>query len=207
MKKMPCLFVRKFHGDGTFTITEDVTPGCEWVLNGEGATTRKWDGTAILVRDGRVYARYDAKRGKIPPANAIPCTETPDLTTGHWPHWVEATRQQDRWIQEAIRNSPAAIHCDGTYEAVGPNINGNADGHQIHLLIRHGNMTAADAPRSFAGLRFWLSCNSWEGIVFHHPDGRMCKIRRDDFGFPWPLEEPLGVSVLDYMRQVPGASE
>ena len=25
-----------------------------------------------------------------------------------------------------------------------------------------------------------------EGIVWHHPDGRMVKIKRKDFGFKWP---------------------
>ena len=52
MKKMPCLFVRQFHGRDHATLTEEVTPGCEWVLAGEGTASRKWDGTACMVRDG-----------------------------------------------------------------------------------------------------------------------------------------------------------
>jgi hypothetical protein len=186
MKKMPCLFVREFHGDGTFTITEQVTPGCEWVLAGEGGATRKWDGTAVLVREGRIYARYDAKKGKAPPDGAIPCTDVPDSVTGHWPHWVLADGPQHKWIREAANNSRAAALADGTYEAVGPNINGNADGLQTHLLMRHGNMLG-NMARAFASLKAWLAEHDWEGIVFHHPDGRMCKIRRDDFGLRWPL--------------------
>jgi hypothetical protein len=27
-----------------------------------------------------------------------------------------------------------------------------------------------------------------EGIVWHHQDGRMAKIKRRDFGYPWPPE-------------------
>ena len=26
-----------------------------------------------------------------------------------------------------------------------------------------------------------------EGIVWHHPDGRMAKIKRRDFGLSWPI--------------------
>jgi hypothetical protein len=40
-------------------------------------------------------------------------------------------------------------------------------------------------PRDFDGLREYLASFNGEGIVFHHPDGRMVKIRRTDFDFPW----------------------
>lgn len=191
MKKMPCLFVREFKGRD-FTITPWVTPDCEWVLAGEGVATRKWDGTAVLVSGGRVFARYDAKKGKAPPAGAIPCIPQPDAVTGHWPHWVEANRPQDCWIREAhthaVNQHPGAL-LDGTYEAVGPNIGGNPDRVAVHTLMRHGDMRV-DLPasaRAFNAIRAWLEMAPWEGVVFHHPDGRMAKIRRDDFGFPWPL--------------------
>jgi hypothetical protein len=39
-----------------------------------------------------------------------------------------------------------------------------------------------DAPRTFNELREWLSGMDIEGIVFHHPDGRMAKIKKRDFG-------------------------
>lgn len=185
MKKIPCLFVREFKMDRTFTITDAVSPGCEWVLAGEGIATRKWDGTAVLVRDGVLYARYDAKHGKSPPPGAIPCTEEPDSVTGHWPHWVRADRPQDKWIREAAVN--AGHSPDGTYEAIGPNIGVNADGWSRHMLIPHGHMMLHAVPRTFAGLREHLASLPWEGIVFHHEDGRMAKIRRDDFGLPWPM--------------------
>jgi hypothetical protein len=167
-----------------------VTPGCEWVLAGEGVATRKWDGTAVLVREGRLYARYDAKKGKIPPAGSIPCTEAPDPVTGHWPHWAFANGPQHKWIREAFERATAVMMGglpDGTYEAVGPRINSNADCFPAHILVKHGIMVVDDLPLSFAGLRLALQDLPWEGLVFHHPDGRMCKIRRDDFGLRWPL--------------------
>lgn len=81
MKKMPCLFQRTFHGHDSATLLREVTPGCEWVLAGEGVASRKWDGTACMVKDGALYKRYDAKRGKTPPPGAIPCGD-PDPVTG-----------------------------------------------------------------------------------------------------------------------------
>jgi len=32
------------------------------------------------------------------------------------------------------------------------------------------------------GIRTFLEHAGWEGIVFHHPDGRMAKIKGRDFG-------------------------
>ncbi len=43
---------------------------------------------------------------------------------------------------------------------------------------------------SFDDIRVLLESFDFEGVVFHHHDGqRMCKIRRADFGFAWPLKE------------------
>lgn len=59
MKKIPTLFVRNYDNGGL--VTDTVTPGTEWVINGEGLATRKWDGLAILIKNGEVFKRYDAK--------------------------------------------------------------------------------------------------------------------------------------------------
>jgi hypothetical protein len=38
------------------------------------------------------------------------------------------------------------------------------------------------APRDYEGLRIWLLARpQYEGIVWHHPDGRMAKLKRRDF--------------------------
>lgn len=39
MKKIPTLFVREFFPCHKVKITDQVTPGCEWVLAGEGVAT------------------------------------------------------------------------------------------------------------------------------------------------------------------------
>lgn len=190
MKKMPCLFRRVFHKDRSFTLLRDVTPGCEWVLAGEGTASRKWDGTACMVKDGVLHKRYDAKGGKTPPANGIPCDE-PDPVTGHWPHWVpvDATNPADKWHISAFEEALARFDFeDGTYELVGPHFNGNPEHYDYDVFRRHGDQSFA-APRHFDGLREFLSHNHIEGVVFAHPDGRMCKIRRNDFGFAWGSKE------------------
>ena len=40
-----------------------------------------------------------------------------------------------------------------------------------------------------SGLKDWLSAPHYEGLVWHHPDGRMAKIKRRDFGLSWPVKE------------------
>lgn len=198
MRKMPCLFVREFHGRSSFTLTREVTPGCEWVLAGEGIATIKRDGTACMIKDGELYARYDAKRGKQPPPGAIPCDPEPDAVTGHWPHWVKVgSEPQFVWHREAWeqvledvrrdqgRDPSPYDFVDGTYELCGPKLQGNPEKLTRHIFIRHGSEPAHLAERSFDAIRRWLEINNVEGIVFHHPDGRMVKIRRDDYGLPW----------------------
>jgi hypothetical protein len=190
MIKMPCLFIREFHGKNSFTLTEQVTPGCEWVLNGEGTASRKRDGTACHIKDGKLWKRYDAKKDlktgeyKAPPAGAFPCCE-PDPVTGHWPHWAPLT-EHDYWHHEAFaRHHPFLATEGATFELCGPKLQGNPEGLSLHTLIRHG--TELESPvRTFDGIREYLGKFRMEGIVFAHPDGRFAKIRRNDYGLPWP---------------------
>lgn len=185
MKKMPCLFQRVFNGPGNATLLRDVTPGCEWVLDGEGVGSRKWDGTACMVQGGVLHKRYDAKRGKAPPSNGVPCCE-PDPVTGHWPHWVpvDDAAAADKWHAAAWAALGASPLADGTYELIGPHFNGNPEGLTVDCFRRHGD-AVIDVDRTFDGLRDYLAAHEVEGIVFAHPDGRMCKIRRNDFGLAW----------------------
>jgi hypothetical protein len=185
MIKMPCLFQGVFEGRSRAALLEDVTPGCEWVLADEGLATRKYDGTACAVINGELYKRYDAKQGKEPPEGAIPCCD-PDPITGHWPHWlkVDPRKAEDRYFVQTWQGIKGALPA-GTYELCGPKVGSNAEGFSSHVFVRHGADMLHGVPRTYAGLREYLGDNLIEGIVFHHPDGRMCKIRRHDFGWPW----------------------
>jgi hypothetical protein len=185
MKKIPSLFVRDWDSNPD-RVTDQVTEGCEWVMAGEGMPTQKWDGTAVLVRDGKLFARYDCKRGKTPPEGFEPCGE-PDPKTGHHPGWVPATRPDDKWIRKAYEYSAAKGDVeDGTYEAIGPKINGNNERVDEHMLQRHGSYRLLGIELSYEGIRDYLSKADIEGIVWHHPDGRMVKIKTGDFGLRWP---------------------
>lgn len=191
---MPCVFVHAEHSGKTQRAApclEAVTPGCEWVLAGDGIATRKLDGTACAIIEGHLFARYDAKHGKTPPVGAMPCDPAPDPVTGHWPHWVEVKDQPEfKWHREAwasMRRLAIGPETDGTFELIGPAINSNKERISgVHRLIRHGSAVLDDAPRTHSGLKEYLSQLDAEGIVFHHPDGRMAKIRRADFCLPWP---------------------
>lgn len=190
MKKIPCLFQRVFRGHESPILLRNVTPGCEWVLNGEGVATRKYDGVAVMLRGGELYARLDCKRWKVPSSGAIPCDPVSDPITGHWPHWVKATRPEDEWIREAHQfNLFFGELVDGTYEACGPKIWGNAEALEDHQLHRHGAFQyTQEIVRDYDGLKAFLQSREHEGIVFHHEDGRMAKIRRRDFQLKWPCK-------------------
>ena len=104
MKKIPTLFERIYDINGKIIgITDTVKQGYEWVLSGEGVATVKIDGSCCAIINGSFYKRYDAKKGKIPPAGAIPCTPEPDPITGHWPHWVRISMNNsaDKWFIRA----------------------------------------------------------------------------------------------------------
>lgn len=53
-------------------------------------------------------------------------------------------------------------------------------------MVPHGRDVLPDAPRDYDGLKEFLADRCIEGIVWHHPDGRMVKIKARDFGIPWP---------------------
>lgn len=176
MRKIISLFQRNYDGDRK--VRDEVVPGAEWVIQGEVVATRKYDGTCCMVRDGKLYKRYDAKKGKTPPPN-FERAQDYDEVTGHMPGWVPVGEgPEDRWHREAIA---LGTHPDGTYELIGPKIQGNPEGAETHHLIRHGARILADAPRTYNALREYLASNTIEGIVWHHPDGRMVKIKRKDF--------------------------
>lgn len=178
MKKIISLFQRNYDGDRQ--VRNEIVPGAEWVISGEGIATRKVDGTCCMVRGSKLFKRYDAKQGKTPPIG-FEAAQDPDPVTGHWPGWVPVgDGPDDKWYREALE---AGIPEDGTYELLGPKVQGNREKLEKHVLQKHGQTVLSDAPRDFDGLKLWLADKDIEGIVWHHPDGRMVKIKKKDFGF------------------------
>lgn len=185
MKKIPTLFVRKFIDKNHFILTDEVTSGMEWVLNGEGVATIKIDGSCTAIINGEFYKRYDAKRGKTPPDGAIPCSD-PDPITGHFPHWVKVdpNKNEDKWLYEAYLNAGGKELKDGTYEAIGPHFQTNPYKLEKDTLERHGEQVV-DVVRTKEGIKDFLKNNYVEGLVFWKDNKPQCKIKRRDFGFPW----------------------
>lgn len=179
MKKIQSLFQRNYDGDRR--VRNEVTPGAEWVINGEGVATRKFDGTCCLMRDGQLFKRYELKRGKIAPAGFMPAQE-PDAVTGDVPGWLPIT-EQDKWHQEALINERPIP--DGTYELCGPKVQGNPEGFSRHILVRHSVELLIDCPRDFGGIKAYLQAHDYEGVVWwrdlSNPDCDKVKIKRKDF--------------------------
>lgn len=182
MKKIPTLFERVFEGHKIKTITDKVTPGMEWVLEGKGEATIKIDGCCCAIINGELYKRYDAKKGKTPPAGAIPCCD-PDPVTGHWPHWlkVDANNPADKWFLAALEAAQTGHRRDedgddlpgGTYEAIGPHFQGNPYNLTYDKLVPHG-WEVVEVERTFEGIKKYLEEHEIEGLV-------------SDFGLEWPV--------------------
>lgn len=179
MEKIISLFQRNYDGDRL--VRDEIVPGAEWVVNGEGIATIKFDGTSCLVQDGCLFKRYDAKPGRKPPSG-FRMSGDPDPVTGREQGWVPVgSGSEDKWHREAFFGQEP-----GTYELCGPKIQGNPHHLAHHVLIRHGMDAVLDAPCDFDGLKKFFTAHRMEGLVWHHPDGRMVKIKAKDFGLRWP---------------------
>ncbi len=178
MKKIPTIFKR--NPENIRELLDKPHPDCAWVFSGEGAATQKYDGTCCSIADGVFYKRREIKKGKEAPSDFI--EETHDKTTGKKVGWVPVAAE-DKWHLEAFHSYFRPNLTDGTYELVGPKIQGNPEGFKTHCLLSHDTATRyGDVPRTFDGLKKWLGLKDIEGLVFHHPDGRMAKIKKKDFG-------------------------
>lgn len=178
MKKIISLFQRNYDGDRL--VRNEVVPGAEWVLAGEGTPTRKFDGTCCMVRDGKLFKRYEVKAGKKPPADFEPANDI-DEVTGKQQGWVPVgDGPDDAYHREAFQGMDR--FADGTFELLGPKVQGNPDSFTDHVLIRHGSCGIDGNPRDFDSIRDYLATANIEGIVWHHADGRMVKIKTKDFG-------------------------
>ena len=191
MKKIPTIFKRD--PENRSRLLNEPNPDCAWVFAGEGVATRKVDGTSCMFDGEQWWKRREVKKDKPAPKEFK--QETFDEITGKRTGWmpVEST---DKWHLEAIEQDWCSSDCSddykpdvGTYELIGPKVQGNPEGSSYHVMLKHveGDCEYLAVPViGYDFLETWLTENYMEGIVWHHPDGRMAKIKRRDFGIKWP---------------------
>jgi hypothetical protein len=191
MRKITTLFKRDFSNNGQ--IIDEYADGVEWVVAGEGIATRKYDGTSCMVRDSKLYKRYEYKEGKTPPTDFQEADY--DKTTGKHVGWVEVGwGSEDKWHRDTewtANPDKVTIH-DGYFELIGPKVQGNPEHAEKHTLVQFAGERPVnsdtphvevleDVPTTYEGLKAYLTDKDTEGIVWHHPDGRMAKIKGKDF--------------------------
>lgn len=132
----------------------------------------------------RWWARREVKEGKTPPPGFVELAA--DEETGKTVGWEPAEQSGIwKWLQDALDYPPESGWPEGTYELIGPKINGNPEGWSVHDIVKHSIIpTIEDAPRDYQGLSIMMASFPYEGIVWHHPDGRMAKIKKRDFPRP-----------------------
>ncbi len=199
MRKIPTLYQRDW--DGTVgppgrLVLDIPNPECLWVLRGEGVATRKLDGTCCMVEGDRFYKRHEVRQGKDTP-DWFHLVEVDDKT-GKLIGWVPVgDGPEDKWHRAGLENTFSEFGqlADGTYELIGPHIQGNPENADREKLIAHvwGDCTPGapyahvfspddQPPWPYEQLKEWLAGRDVEGIVWQHADGRMAKIKGRDLG-------------------------
>jgi hypothetical protein len=183
MKKLKTLF--ETERTETYHVVNKLRDGLDWIFTNVCHISQKIDGTSCAIIESELYKRYDVKKGKTPPTNAIECQEA-DPISGHWPHWVPIT-SNDKYHLEAFNKLSNKI--DGTYELIGPKINGNPENLGEHILELHGSREVVDISYNeeniFDKIREYLQPRDIEGLIFKNTlTGDMFKIRKSDYNLP-----------------------
>lgn len=184
VRKIPTLFKRD--PDDMRHVTREVHPDCQWVIDGEGVATLKYDGTCVMRdSEGQWWARREVKTPKPAPPNFV-MVEV-DAVTAKMVGWEPIGQSPfAKYHAEALIETESGVSQRGwpagTYELVGPKINGNPERLDEHYLWAHAYSSVLEsAPRDFARLAKYLADFDGEGIVWHGPDGRMAKLKKRDF--------------------------
>jgi hypothetical protein len=191
MKKIPTIFERDWDNNPSL-VTPTRNPECQWVFNGEGQATRKYDGVCCWYDGTQWFKRFttqhsgfqdDKGKSKRPQSHPdfVSATEI-DPLTGKQEGWVPITdTPENKNMIEAIKN--LGIATSGTYEFLGPKSQGNVEKLDTHTMQKHADAAIVfDCPRTYEELRSFLTDKDIEGIVWHHSDGKMAKIKLRDFG-------------------------
>lgn len=180
MIKIPTIFKRDY--SHTYRVTKIINPECQWVFDGEGVAYRKYQGMAAMIKDGIYYKRVIIKKDQAVPVNFILITydHRSEKQFGWLP--VDFEHPQDKYYTKAYKTYKTSL-VDGTYELIGPHILNNYENVITDQLVKHDFYPIILFKRNYATIKKYLNRVNFEGIVFHHPDGRMAKIKKKDFGY------------------------
>lgn len=180
--------------------TDKVTKGCEWVTEGQGTASRKYDGVPVRV-NGTINIQTDPMGPKIHRPNVLKLVGNDQ--------WMPIDPKQDVVILEARERRYSTL--DGMYEVCGPDILGNAEGWEIHKMIpTQVQVPASEGERCFTscprmledadgkkGLRSWLAQRPMEGVIFKHPDGRrLAKVETNTLRLTGPAKDADGRPII-----------
>lgn len=200
MKKIPTVYQRS-QIDRSF-VTDIVTPGCEWVIAGEGVPTRKYDGTCTMYDGHDWFTRREVKKGKDAPDGYIELQEDPEtgIKVGWEPAKNSGYRKALASALETWLRMTSTYPAPGTYELIGPKISNKAGNpnpehvstpllqshsgaYTVHELVRTNPTEALTVamingnPKTLVRV---VGDYGWEGIVWHHPNGAMAKLKVRD---------------------------
>lgn len=183
MKKIPTIFDRDWEGNRG--VIDKPIPECDWVFKDEGIATEKVDGTNIKVRikDGKITDVWKRRN---------PNKEQRKLGVEPWYEIAEPSDSQNKHTFKSVENADTSALPDGEYpgEAYGGKIQGNPLEVEPNIYFFTVNpKTFEKFPRNYDDIKSLVihlsshvSPGHWaEGVVFHHADGRMAKIKRKDF--------------------------
>jgi hypothetical protein len=165
VKDVPTLFVRD---PQTGRVTDEVTPGCEWIASAPHTAHRRFDGLWTLVVNGVLYK--SSKRDK-----SVATVWTP-------------TNKSDVWHVFAAAGKS---YLNGLYFLVGPKVGRNYDRFRFHTLVLATEGTLGSiVPRTSRGLRYYLMTHPHMYGVFwmnHRSidgESEFAQVTRKDFGLP-----------------------
>ena len=184
--KLESPFVRK-EINGNYIVTPEIAPGFEWVFSDENViATEKLHGTnvSIIMEDGIIKSIFN-RTERIPFFNKGKKHITQGLLNSY-----------ERGYMDMLE--------DGQHfgELIGEKVNGNPHKINGNLWIPFNTYCKNSLrykswgkyPKTFESISEWFKTlmplyalkrgdkdGFVEGVVFHHPDGRMAKLRKDMF--------------------------
>ena len=193
--KIESPFIRKAL-NGRYLATSEIAKGYEWVFEDSGVlAVDKLHGTNLCcIFNQGILQSVDNRTNRL---IAQPCISA---------NWKTDTYRVVEGIINCIKRGWIDKFFTGRVygELVGPTINGNLHDLETHYFVpfdylkkscKWNSWTQNKYPKTYEAIKEWFKylpslftnkitktiSSTSEGIVFHHPDGRMAKLRRDMF--------------------------